>query len=270
MEEILKNSPTIIEVNPNQDKEEANPKPKKGTTITIFGSRNGIGRKFVAWNIASELVRRYLKVGIGSSFSDNLEEILVDSSIRFANKDKDNQLYLLPTAIKELRYLGFSREGSNLSPSKLEEMLISFPAKLQEEFNYFIFSMKDPFEYPDRYVLLHTDIYIMITKVEASLFSDIFQTLEKLAFLPKKPKEIFFIFNQVKDVQMAYETYLKILQQAEDFNINIKISFLGNIPQDMMRQNIAASYKKPIVDLFSDGSFKGSIGFIVDKILGMK
>jgi MinD-like ATPase involved in chromosome partitioning or flagellar assembly len=237
---------------------------KKNTTICFFGARKNIGLSTASLNLAAELVKRNFKVIYGNSFESNKDfSFLLNDD---AHKEEKG-IYFRPTKIEGLKLLSFSNDASKMSPQKIEELLVSLPEKISEHGEYLIFNINDPFNFPDRYILLHTDIHVIVAKVESTIFSDIFQQLEKLVFLPVKPKEIYLIFNQTRDLDSAFETYLKFIKQAEELKIFIKFYFLGILPNDILRQNISTQLKLPARLAFPDSSFKGAIAFIADKII---
>ncbi len=239
---------------------------KKHKTICFFGARNNIGMSTASLNLAAELVQRNYKVIYGNSFeSDKNFSLLLNNNF---NKEEKG-IYTRNTKIEGLRLLSFSGDAPKMSPKKIEELLVGLPGKIDTEGDFFIFNINDPFNFPDRYILLNTDIHIIVAKVESAIFSDIFQQLEKLAFLPAKPKKFYLIFNQTRDIERAFETYLKLIKQAEELNIAINFYFLGIIPNDMLRRNFSVKLGLPIQLAFPRSSFKGAVSFIADRIIGL-
>jgi MinD-like ATPase involved in chromosome partitioning or flagellar assembly len=237
---------------------------KKNTTICFFGARKNIGASTAGLNLSVELVKRNFKVIYGNSFDSNKDFSFLLSD-DFYKEEKG--IYFRPSKIEGLKLLSFSNDASKMSPQKIEELLVGLPGKIGENGDFFIFNINDPFSFPDRYILLHTDIHVVVAKVESTIFSDIFQQLEKLAFLPVKPKKLCLIFNQTRDLDRAFETYLELVKQAEELNINVKLHLLGILPGDLLRQNISAQLKLPVRLAFPDSSFKGAISFIAEKII---
>lgn len=235
-------------------------------TICILGTQPEVGRKTFSINLALELAKKY-KIIYSESDKKELNPHLIESdSLKQFKKSFENSVFL-PTVYPNMKYLAFSSGADKLSPQKLEEMIVSLPEKIKQENDFFVFSVSNPFEFPDRYVLLNSDIYIILSKIESTTFSDIFQQLEKLSFLPNPPKEIFLVFNYVKDLQLAFDTYEKILEHASDFNIKIQFYFLGTLPYDSLRQEIAKKANQPFIKIFPGSPFEGAISFITDKIL---
>jgi MinD-like ATPase involved in chromosome partitioning or flagellar assembly len=237
---------------------------KKNTIICFFGARKNIGAGTASLNLAVELIKRNFKVIFGNSFESNKDFsfLLNDNAYK-----EERGIYFRPSKIEGLKLLSFSNDASKMSPQKIEELLVGLPEKIGEHGDFLIFNINDPFNFPDRYILLNTDIHVIVAKVESTIFSDIFQQLEKLAFLPVKPKKLCLIFNQTRDLDMAFETYLELVKQAEELKLNIKLYFLGILPNDLLRQNISAQLKLPARLAFPESSFKGAVSFIAEKII---
>jgi MinD-like ATPase involved in chromosome partitioning or flagellar assembly len=242
-------------------------KLKSIKTISILGTHEGVGRGMVSLNIAAEMTKRNMSVAYGSSIGNTQNKNILLNGLRDNDKEKGD-LYLRPTRIEGLKLLSYSKNADKMSPKKIEELLVDMPKKLKEECEYLVYNIRDPFSFPDRYILLHTDIYIVVAKIESSVFSDIFQQLEKLAFMPTKPQHMYIAFNYTRDIDRAFETYLQIVKQAGEFGINVQFYFLGTIPDDSMRQVIANKTGKPLTLAFPESSLHGAISFITDKIIG--
>jgi hypothetical protein len=237
---------------------------KKNTTICFFGARKNIGLSTASLNLAADLVTKNFKVIYGNSFESNKDFsfLLNDTAYK-----EEKGLYFRPTKIEGLELLSFSSDASKMSPKKIEELLVELPEKISEHGDFFIFNINDPFNFPDRYILMHTDIHVMVAKVESTILSDIFQQLEKLVFLPSRPKKFYLIFNQTRDLDGAFETYLKLVKQADELKLNVKFYFLGILPSDLLRQNISNQLRLPARLAFPGSSFKGAVSFIADKII---
>lgn len=244
---------------------------KTGKTICFMGSHGGVGRNFISFNFSAELARRRFRVVYGMSSAEKQEYDMLYNNYSGKSMQVEEKVYeeifFLPTDIQGLKFLSFSKEAPSMSPQKLEEMLVGLPGEIKQRSNYFIFSLKDPFEFPDRYILLNTDIYIMVVKREPSVFSDVFQQLEKLSFLPKQPECIYLVFNQTKNIQSVYDTYTDILSRAQDFNINLKLYLLGMVPPDYLRIRLLKKSNMPLPFVFPESPICGSISFMLEKIL---
>lgn len=240
---------------------------KKSTTISFLGAREGIGKNVISLNFAVEIAMRNIGVVYGNSFGYDKNVSFLSSENGSENYKKNKAIFIKPTNIQALKLLSFSKDAPEMSPEKIEELLVDLPEEVSKEGDYLIFNIKDPFSFPDRYVLLHTDIYIMVVKAEATLFSDLFQLFEKFAFLPTKPPHLYLLFNNTKDMDMAFTAYSQIIKQAQELNIKTKIFFLGIVPNDILRQAYATKMRKPLRIAFPESAFKGALSFAADKIL---
>ncbi len=239
-------------------------KIKKGTTICFFGARKNIGTSLISLNLSVDLVKRNYKVVYGNSFESDKDYTYMLNEISFKH---ESEIAFAPSKIEGLKLMSFTKEAAKMSPQKIEELVVGLPEKVSEQGDFFLFNVNDPFNFPDRYILLNTDIHIIVAKVESTIFSDIFQQLEKLAFLPNKPSQMCIIFNSTRDIDRAFETYHRLVKQAEELRINIQIYFLGILPNDILRQNISARLEMPLRQAFPDSPYKGAISFISDKII---
>ncbi len=240
---------------------------KKCMIICFYGTKKNIGVSTVSLNLAAELVYRNFEVLYGNSFESNKDFSFLQKE-NFIREDKEEkEIFFLSSKIEGLKLLAFSKDASRMSPQKIEKLLVGLPEAASKQGEFFIFNINDPFNFPDRYVLLHADIHIIVARVESTIFSDIFQLYEKLAFLPARPSELFIVFNNTCDLERAFETYLQLLKQADELKLNIKFYFLGLLPNDLLRQSFSIQLKLPARLAFPDSSFKGAISFMADKIV---
>ena len=242
-------------------------KVKKSITVSFLGAHEGLGSSFVSLNIAVDMALRGKKVVYGVSQGVNHSDDLSFLQVK-PIKDDSEDFHLLPTKLDSLKVLSLSNDLKKLSPQKIEKLLHDLPKKVADDESLFIFDLEDPFSFPDRYVLLNTDIFVAVLKVSSSVFSDLFQILEKFAFFPVKPEAIYIIFNTSSDLKSAHETYLQILSKVEELGAKINIYFLGIVPYDGIRQIISGRLKEPFRITFPDSSVSGSLAFIADRITG--
>lgn len=234
-------------------------------TIAVLGSRKGVGKSFISQSLSYEMALRGLSVVYGSTYNAD-QKINGFKPVPVTGNEK-GEIFFRDTEYSGLKVIGYSNTADKMSPKKIEDLLVDLPRKLNQDVDYLVYNLTDPFAFPDRYILLNTDYYVMVVKHDPALFSDIFQTLEKLAFLPNKPKEIYLIFNNQRDLDQAFESYLQITRQAEEFNINIKIFFLGVVPADHLRQTLSGRFSELTVKSFADSSLRGNMAFIAEKII---
>ena len=238
---------------------------KKSTIISFFGSRAKVGKTSVSLNVAADLARKNHRVIFGDSFdSDKDFSFLYPPDYK---PEQNGDFNFQPTKIEGMRLLTYSKDAPKMSPEKIEGLVNDIPKTLTEAGDFFVFNVKDPFAFPDRYFLLKTDIHVMVTRVETTSFPDIFQQFEKMVFLPVKPQRLCLIFNYTKDIEKAFDAYLNIMKQAMELKINIKLHFLGIMPGDILRMNISNQLKIPARYIFEESSFKGAVSFIGDKII---
>jgi len=231
-------------------------------SISIIGSKKDVGKNTLAANIACELSKKNLRVVLGNSLGEHKNNYLIGES--FWNQ-KENIAYY-STKIKNLEFLNFSKEFAHLSPGKLEELLNHLPEDLNQRADYFIFSASSPLDFPDRYMLLNADMTILVGKIDSTLLSDIFQQLEKISFLPKKPEKLYLVLNSCRNQEKAVDTYHKILDNLNELNIELPIHFLGMVPEDEERMEYAKKMQKPMIEAFPNIPFHGSIAAITAKI----
>ncbi len=237
----------------------------KKRTVCIIGSHSDAGRKLVGMNISAELSKREFNVIYGTSIDEETGFELSKETERYLDDFK--QISICKSQMTHLSILTFSKKSSQLSPKRMEELIVSLPEKIRNESDFFIFSIKETLEFPDRYMLLIADIFIIVVKAEAAAFSNIFQQLEKLSFIPNPPREIYLIFNKTRDMEVAYDSYKNIIKEAEDLNINIDFIFLGIVPNDSVRQQVAGDAYIPLVNLFPNSMFSSCISFITNKLI---
>jgi len=237
----------------------------KNRTVCIIGSNSNSGRKVVGTNISAELSRKGFNVIYGASIDEDTGFELNEKTEE--SLDDEKQISLYKSQITHLNILTFSKKSSQLSPEKMEELITYLPEKIKDKSDFFVFSIKETLGFPDRYMLLIADIFIMVVKAEATAFSNIFQQLEKLSFIPRPPKKIFLIFNKTRDLEFAYDSYKNIIKEAEELNIHIEFIFLGIVPNDPVRQQVAGDSDIPLINLFPNSMFSSYISFITNKLI---
>lgn len=238
---------------------------KKSTVITVIGIHEGVGKSLIGLAIAKELTRKNYRVIFGRSHGDSKQDaILLPDSTN--SKNLKNEINFIPSKMSGIDIMVYSDGAEKISPQKMQELTNELPERVSEKSDFFIFSLSDHFSFPDRYILLNTDIYVMVLQLGTSVFSDLFQSIEKFAFMPAKPKCIYLIFNGTSDIEKAYFTYRQIVRQAEEFSITIDIKLLGVVPNDYIRNVYSNREKTTINSAFSDCAFSGSISFVTERI----
>ncbi|HOJ49358.1 MAG TPA: hypothetical protein PKW55_00925 [Spirochaetota bacterium] len=232
----------------------------KGITISIFGAGEKSGKSIIASNLAYVLSNN-LKVLYFSSKKDGYINPL--KTINFS----DDIFGFVDTKFQNIKYLYFSPKSSFLSSEKMESMLLRLPNTVSENFNFFIHTVKNTFDFPDRYIILNNHIDIVVTEINSNMFSNVFQILENLSFLPRAPKEIFILFNKCNSPFMAFEYYQKLISQMTELKIPVKIYFLGNIPFDELRCRISVTSNTILSEYFSDSPITGNFKFIAKRII---
>lgn len=240
-------------------------KARHGKTIAIMSSSPFVGCKTAGVNIAVSLAQRNFKVLFG--LSPNASLPLKHSVSEKKVKAEDKVFRTYNTQVQGLWVMKFLDETAGMSVGRMEEMAVSLPEKIRGKYDYFIYHVGDPYGFPDRYMLLNTDVFIMVVRSDATAFSNIFLQLEKLSFIPKPPKEICLVFNKTKDMDLAFEAYQNILIEAKKMNVRVPFTFMGSIPFDGYRQAIADQGRNPLSFYFPDSPFGTSVSLIANKII---
>lgn len=242
-------------------------KARHGKTVAIMSSSPSIGLRTVSVNIAVSLAQRNFKVLYGLSPKDGIP--VKHTAPGKSGGVEEKVFRTFDTQIQDLWILKFLEGSGAMSVAKMEEMAVSLPEKIRVKYDYFIYSVNDPYGFPDRYMLLNTDVFIMVVRSDATAFSNIFLQLEKLSFIPKPPKEICLVFNKTKDMNLAFEAYQNIVGEAKKLDVRVPFSFLGSVPFDGYRQTFAEQGKQPISFYFPDSPFATSVSLIANKIIAI-
>ena len=230
----------------------------KGIIVSVFGAGEHSGKETFVSNLSLAL-------------SEKLKVLYLSSKNTIPPIKKinisDDFFAFIETKYQNIKALSFSPKSSFLSMDKMEEMLLKLPSSVKENFNFFIHSVKDPFGFPDRYILLNNSINIIVAEIDSNIFSNIFQIIEKVSFLPRIPKEIFLVLNKCNTQFLGFDYYQRVLFQVNELKIPIKLYFLGSIPYDELRCRVATESGLLLGQIYNDSPIWGSFKFIAKKLI---
>jgi hypothetical protein len=245
----------------------------KHKIICLIGTLPEAGRKLISLNLAIQAANLRYNVIFGSSMKEKIDNIPIINS--FNNRETvqieeklTDEIFLLPTRITGLRILSFTEIITGMTSTQIENRLADLPEKITRSSDYFIFSADDTSDFLNRSILSNAGIIILVANLGATVYADIYKSIESLLSLPGLPDSLYITFNNTHDLNRAYETYSEVLNHFQQFNMNIKLYFLGIIPPDPIRMKLFSKDVSipPVTYFFPESPFSGSIGFILDKI----
>ena len=226
-------------------------KGNRGQLVTVFGTKGGIGKTFVATNLAVALVQ-----------NNNSSVALVDLDLDFGNaalalniipkftiSDVVNEMANLDQDLLE-SYLITHRSGVKLLAANAEPQMIEFVNAehvdyilrlLKNVFDYVIVDMPARFYEPVDPALLEADLLLLVTTPEVVALRNIKSCLNTLTLLKYPSNKIKLLLNKVDS-----KDDIKIRDVEATLNNRVYASILADYRQvcSSMNQGI------PVVSLY--------------------
>ena len=229
----------------------AGKKSKQGQIVTVFGTKGGIGKTFVATNLAVTLARekgsRVALVDLDLDFGN--AALALNIIPRFTISDVINEVALLDQDLLE-SYLISHSSGVKLLAANAEPQMTEFVSAehvslilrlLQNAFDYVIVDMPARFYSPVDPALQEADLLLLVATPEVVTLRNIKSCLNTLAMLKYPSSRIKILLNKVDPRDDI---------KVKDVEATLNSKIFSSIQADYRMVGSSMNQGIPVVNLF--------------------